>query len=177
MSLDPHAPTPAGARGRRSALILAALALLGFGVAVFVDHIASYYLLQWAPTLRRFPTHEERAAVLQALTLDRATHGAMWITLAASLLVWRRAACRAEASPDAPRAVSWVAFGIAAYAVSRVVVEAQLAIDLVRVPNVALGLDWHRPGFAVAATALALLAALHASRTPPRALAARHSSQ
>jgi uncharacterized membrane protein len=165
---------PPGPFARNAALTLAALALLGFGVAVFVDHIASYYLLQWAPTLRRYPTQEERAAVLQALTLDRATHAAMWLTLAASLVAWRRASRRRESSPDPWRAVRGIAFGVACYAVARVVVEAQLAIGLVRVPNVAIGIDWHGPGFALAGGALLLLTVLMAP--PPRPRVATRSA-
>jgi hypothetical protein len=54
--------------------------------------------------------------------------------------------------------------------VLRVVVEAQLDIGLVRVPNVAVGIDWHGPGFALAG--LALLLAVHlVTLTSRRALA------
>lgn len=174
MNPDAHPGGPLSARARAATLTLAALALLGFAVAIFADHIASYYLLQWAPTLKRYPTQEEREAVRQALTLDRAVHAAMWLALAASLFAWRCANGRCEAAPAPARACTWLVLGMASYAVLRVVVESQLAIHLVRVPNVASGVGWHGPGYALAGVAL-LLATLFAAgfARPARAAARR----
>jgi uncharacterized membrane protein len=140
-----------------------ALGLLAFAVVSFADHIASYYLLQWAPTLKRYPTQEERAAVARALAMDLSLHGVMWLALAGSFAAWRRGIARREARPDAGSAVRWMALGVGVYAVLRVVVESHLAIGLVRVPSVTLGIDWHGTSFALGGMAI-LLAALLAAR-------------
>ena len=168
MHPDHHPASPTVPEPGAAPSTLLALALLGFGTAIFADHIASYYLLQWAPTLRRYPSHEERMAVLQALTLDRAIHATMWLALAASLWFWRRAVHRREPATGPGRSLTWVLLGIASYAVLRVVVESQLAIHLVRVPNVELGIGWHGPGFALAGIALLATTLLVAAtdRTP-----------
>lgn len=162
-----HARGPAAPGG--GLLTAAALALLGFGVAVFADHIASYYLLQWAPTLRRYPTPEERDAVLRALALDRATHAAMWLALFASLYAWRRGARRRERWLDRSAMTTFFALGIATYAVLRALVESQLAIRLVRVPDVSIGIDWHGPGLAFTGLALLLATLVRARPTAARA--------
>ena len=141
-----------------------ALGLLAFAIVSFADHIASYYLLQWAPTLKRYPTQEERAAVARALAMDLGLHGVMWLALAGSFVAWRRGIARREARPDVGSAARWIALGVGVYAVLRVVVESHLAIGLVRVPSVTLGVEWHGTGFALGGMAI-LLAALLAARS------------